>query len=92
MPLETGEVASPRHPRDLWLLQGDGGPNDPTREAHDILWGHLACLQALGVVPKKGVCDNEGALVSRRGGKATFTEPFQRFRKVWETRARVIVT
>lgn len=52
----------------------------PTREAHDILSGHLSCLEKLGAVPRKGVYDNEGALVSRHGGKATLTEPFQRFR------------
>ena len=39
----------------------------PSREAHDILSGNLACLKTLGAVPKKGVYDNEGALVSRRG-------------------------
>jgi hypothetical protein len=52
----------------------------PSREAHDILSGHLACLVALGAVPKAGVYDNEAALVSRHGGKANLTEPFQRFR------------
>ena len=52
----------------------------PSREAHDILSGNLACLQAIDAVPKKGVYDNEGALVSRHGGKATLTDPFQRFR------------
>ncbi|MFN2487078.1 MAG: IS21 family transposase [Acidimicrobiia bacterium] len=52
----------------------------PSREAHDILSGHLSCLQDLGGVPRKGVYDNEAALVSRHGGKASLTEPFQRFR------------
>ncbi len=52
----------------------------PSREAHDILLGHLACLVELGGVPRKGVYDNEAALVSRHHGKATLTEPFQRFR------------
>ncbi len=81
VPLETGEVASPP------VIVGICGYSRvmvakmiPTREAHDILSGHLACLQALGAVPKKGVYDNEGALVSRHGGRATLTEPFQRFR------------
>jgi transposase len=54
----------------------------PSREAHDILSGHLACLIALGAVPRSGVYDNEAALVSRHGGRATLTEPFQRFRGV----------
>ncbi len=52
----------------------------PSREAHDILAAHLRCLQGLGGVPRKGVYDNEAALVSRHGGKATLTDPFQRFR------------
>jgi hypothetical protein len=29
----------------------------PSREAHDILSGNLACLVALGAGPKKGVYD-----------------------------------
>jgi len=41
----------------------------PSRKAHDILLGHLACLLALGGVPRKGVYDNEAALVSRHGGR-----------------------
>ena len=52
----------------------------PSREAHDILLGHLACLLELGGVPRKGVYDNEAALVSRHNGKATLNPPFQRFR------------
>ncbi len=52
----------------------------PSREAHDILMGHLACLLELGGVPRKGVYDNEAALVSRHNGRATLTEAFQRFR------------
>jgi transposase len=52
----------------------------PSREAHDILSGNLACLISLGAVPRSGVYDNEGALVSRHGGKATLSAPFQNFR------------
>jgi transposase len=52
----------------------------PSREAHDILLGHLACLLELGGVPRKGVYDNEAALVSRHNGRPTLTVPFQRFR------------
>ena len=81
IPLETGEVARPP------VIVGVCGYSRvmvgrmiPSREAHDILSGNLACLQTLGAVPKKGVYDNEGALVSRHGGKATLTDPFQRFR------------
>lgn len=52
----------------------------PSREAHDILLGHLACLLELGGVPRNGVYDNEAALVSRHNGRAVLTLPFQRFR------------
>jgi transposase len=52
----------------------------PSRQVHDILSGHLACLLELGAVPRNGVYDNEAALVHRSGGKANLTEPFQRFR------------
>jgi transposase len=81
IPLENGEVAKP--PVIVGLTGYSRmmvGEMIPSREAHDILSGNLACLQALGAVPKKGVYDNEGALVSRRGGKPILSEPFQRFR------------
>lgn len=52
----------------------------PGRQAHDILLGHLACLLDLGAVPRKGVYDNEAALVSRHNGRPVLTPPFQRFR------------
>lgn len=52
----------------------------PSREAHDILGGHLACLEDFGGVPRAGVYDNEAALISRHGGVARPTEAFQRFR------------
>ena len=52
----------------------------PSREAHDILGGHLACLLELGAVPRNGVYDNEAALVHRQAGRPNLTEPFQRFR------------
>jgi transposase len=54
----------------------------PSREAHDILGGHLRCLVDLGGVPRKGVYDNEAALVSRHRGRAKPTEAFDRFRGV----------
>ena len=52
----------------------------PSRKAHDILLGHLACLLVLGGVPRKGVYDNEAALISRHGGRPHPTQAFQRFR------------
>lgn len=48
----------------------------PSRESHDLLSGHLACLVDLGRVPRKGVYDNEGAIGRWRGGKPTFTSGF----------------
>jgi transposase len=41
----------------------------PSRRVHDILGGHLACLHDLGGVPRKGVYDNEAALVSHQRGR-----------------------
>ncbi len=52
----------------------------PSRRVHDILLGHLACLVALGGVPRKGVYDNEAALISRHSGRPHPTQAFQRFR------------
>lgn len=81
VPLEDGSSAKPP------VLVGVSGYSRvivgemiPSREAHDILSAHLHCLAALGGIPRKGVYDNEAALVSRHGGKATLTDPFQRFR------------
>ena len=54
----------------------------PSRQAHDMLCGHLACLVELGGIPKVGVYDNEAALAARNGGRATPTEAFDRFRGV----------
>lgn len=81
VPLGHGQLASPP------VIVGVSGYSRaitarmiPSREAHDILLGHLACLIELGGVPRSGVYDNEAALVSRHNGQATLTEPFQRFR------------
>jgi transposase len=81
VPLEDGSLGKPP------VLVGVSGYSRvmvaemiPSREAHDILSAHLRCLHAFGGVPRKGVYDNEAALVSRHGGKATLTDSFQRFR------------
>ena len=81
VPIETGKARLP-------VIVGVSGYSRfmvarmiPTREAHDILSGNLACLLALGAVPRSGVYDNEGALVSRHGGKATLSA-LQAFRGV----------
>lgn len=54
----------------------------PSRQAHDVLGGHLVCLLQLGGVPRKGVYDNEPALAARHTGRSTPTEAFDRFRGV----------
>ena len=52
----------------------------PSRESHDLLAGHLACLVDLGAVPRVGVYDNEGAIGRWRRGRPELTLPFQAFR------------
>lgn len=52
----------------------------PSRESHDLLLGHLACLVELGRVPRAGVYDNEGAIGRWRRGVPQLTEAFQAFR------------
>jgi transposase len=52
----------------------------PSRQAHDLLAGHLACLISLGGVPRTGVYDGEGAIGRNRGGEVTLTGDFQCFR------------
>jgi transposase len=52
----------------------------PTRQSHDLLLGHLACLVELGRVPRSGVYDNEGAIGRWRGGRPELTPAFQAFR------------
>jgi transposase len=52
----------------------------PSRAAHDLIAGHLACLIALGGVPRLGVYDGEGAIGRRRGPRIELTDAFQRFR------------
>lgn len=53
-----------------------------SRETHDVLGGHLACLLDLGAVPREGVYDSEPAIGRRRGERIEFTEAFQAFRGV----------
>lgn len=54
----------------------------PSREAHDVLGGHLACLKAFGAVPRTGVYDQEGCIGQWRGRRAVFTDAFNSFRGV----------
>lgn len=54
----------------------------PSRQAHDVLGGHLACLKAFGAVPRAGVYDQEGCIGAWRGRRAVFTNEFNAFRGV----------
>ena len=54
----------------------------PSREAHDVLGGHLACLRSFGAVPRLGVYDQEGCIGQWRGRRAVFTDAFNSFRGV----------
>ena len=52
----------------------------PSRESHDLLLGHLACLVDLGRVPRAGVYDNEAVIARWRRGRPELTDAFQAFR------------
>jgi len=54
----------------------------PSRQAHDVLGGHLACLKGLGAVPRAGVYDQEGCIGRWRGRRAVLTNEFNAFRGV----------
>ncbi len=81
IPLGAGQVGRPP------VLVGVSGYSRflvarmiPSREAHDVLCGHLALLHDLGGVPRVGVYDAEPALAHRYRGKAVLTQAFQAFR------------
>jgi transposase len=83
VPLGNGEVGSPP----VWV--GVSGYSRvivarmvPSRQVHDLLSGHLACLVDLGGVPRKGVYDNEAAISNRHAGRAHPTQAFDSFRGV----------
>jgi transposase len=52
----------------------------PTRAAHDVLAGMLACFGQIGALPRTVVWDGEGCIGQWRGGKQALTGDFQRFR------------
>lgn len=52
----------------------------PSRQAHDVLGGHLAVLGQFGALPRKVVWDQESAIGRWRGREMTFTREFQAFR------------
>ncbi len=57
-----------------------GGWMIPSRQAHDVLGGHLEVLRQLGGVPRRAVWDQEAAIGRWRGREMAFTAEFQSFR------------
>jgi len=81
IPLGHGQQAK------LWVIAGAagfsrflGGWMIPTRQAHDVLAGHLEVLRQFGALPRRVVWDQEGAIGQWRGGRQAFTAEFQSFR------------
>jgi transposase len=81
IPVGFGQAAK------LWVITGVlgfsrylGGWMIPSRQAHDVLSGHLEVLGQLGALPRRVVWDQEGAIGQWRGGKMVFTPAFQCFR------------
>ncbi len=71
----------------LWVIVGVCGFSRfigawmiPSRQAHDVLGGHLQVLRQFGAVPRKVVWDQEGAIGRWRGREMAFTAEFQGFR------------
>jgi transposase len=71
----------------LWVIVGAmgfskflGGWMIPSREAHDVLGGHLEVIRQFGAVPRLVVWDQEGAIGQWHGPKMVFTEAFQAFK------------
>ena len=71
----------------LWVINGVcgfsrflGGWMIPTRQAHDVLSGHLEVFTQFGALPRRVVWDQEGAIGQWRGGRQVFTAEFQCFR------------
>lgn len=71
----------------LWVVVGVAGFSRvlgawmiPSRQAHDVLGGHLEVLRQFGAVPRLAVWDQEGAIGRWRGRDMAFTDAFQAFR------------
>jgi transposase len=81
IPVGHGQAAK------LWVIAGvlgfsrfTGGWMIPTRQAHDVLSGHLEVLCQFGALPRRVVWDQEGAIGQWRAGKQVFSAEFQSFR------------
>ena len=71
----------------LWVIVGALGFSKllgawmiPSREAHDVLGGHLEVIRQFGAVPRMVVWDQEGAIGQWHGPKMVFTNAFQAFK------------
>jgi transposase len=71
----------------MWVIVGALGFSKflagwmiPSREAHDVLGGHLQVIRHFGAVPRMVVWDQEGAIGQWHGPKMVFTDAFQAFR------------
>ena len=71
----------------LWVIVGVSGFSRyigawmiASRQAHDVLGGHLEVLRQFAAVPRRVVWDQEGAIGRWRGRDMVFTEQFQAFR------------
>jgi transposase len=81
IPLGYGQAAR------CWVIVGVSGFSRflgawmiPSRQAHDVLGGHLQVLRQFGALPRMVVWDQEGAIGQWRGPHMAFSEDFQRFR------------
>ena len=81
IPVGHGETAK------LWVVVGVLGFSRflgawmiPSRQAHDILAGHLEVFGQFRAVPRKLVWDQEPAIGRWRGREMTFTDGFNAFR------------
>lgn len=81
IPLGYGQSAN------MWVIVGVcgfsrfiGGWMIPSRQAHDVLGGHLQVLGQFAAVPRTVVWDQEGAIGRWRGRTMVFTTEFQAFR------------
>jgi transposase len=70
----------------LWVVVGacgysrlSGGWMVPTRQAHDVLGGHLEVLRQFGAIPRRLVWDQESCIGRRRAGETTLTGEFTAF-------------
>jgi transposase len=80
IPVGAGQSAK------LWVVVGalgfsrfSGGWMVPSRQAHDVLGGHLEVLRQFGAVPRRLVWDQESCIGRRRRGETTLTAEFSVF-------------